>query len=388
MFFFFPYTTDAPVYYWPCATVGIIAVNIVIFFLMVLGLIDPIPCFLSWGNGLHPEQWLTSVFTHGGLGHLLGNMLFLWVFGLVVEGKLGWSKFLACYLGIGMTHAMLEQIVMLGYNGDMIGSLGASAAIFGLIAMAAVWAPKNEITFFWFAIFRSGTFEISIMIMAAAYVGYEVLMASIFGGDAGTSLLHLTGFAVGLPLGIVLLKRGVVDCEGWDIFHVWKGDYGAFRTEPDPIEELRKIQPQLQQREAAQLDAAKAQLATYLQQGNRAAAVRLYEKMKHLAGGWKLQRHELMAIIQALHAETRWRDSAQYMAEAIERFPDSANAVRVKLAQICVVELGRPGKALDILREVDLTSTTSEQDALVKRITAKARQMQLQGVIEFDNDEW
>src|SRR5262245_11868944 len=148
--FFFPYSTDAPVYYWPLATVGLIVANIVVFALMAGGMItDPDAWMLSFADGLHAEQWLTSMFSHAGIEHLLGNMLFLWVFGLVVEGKLGWLKFLTCYLGIGLTQAMLEQIVMLGYTGEVQGSLGASSAIFGLMAMAAVWAPKNEVTFFY-----------------------------------------------------------------------------------------------------------------------------------------------------------------------------------------------------------------------------------------------
>ena len=57
---------------------------------------------LVWGDGIHPVQWVTSMFLHGGVLHLAGNMVFLWVFGLVVEGKLGTAKFVPLYLGIGV----------------------------------------------------------------------------------------------------------------------------------------------------------------------------------------------------------------------------------------------------------------------------------------------
>ncbi len=57
---------------------------------------------LTHGEGLHPVQWVTNNFLHGRIFHLVGNMIFLWGFGLVVEGKLGWWRFLLVYMGIGI----------------------------------------------------------------------------------------------------------------------------------------------------------------------------------------------------------------------------------------------------------------------------------------------
>jgi len=212
-FFFFPYTTDAPVYYWPFATVGLIVANVLIFLAMFNGMIPNADEWMLWyGEGLHPIQWVSNIFTHGGIQHLVGNMLFLWVFGIVVEGKLGWWKFLACYLGIGIVHSMLEQTFMLNYTGEVPGALGASAAIFGLMAMATIWAPLNEITFFYIFGGRTDSFDVSIVVMSMCYTGLELIYVFLFGGSAGSSLLHLTGFVVGLPLGIVLLLTKAVDC--------------------------------------------------------------------------------------------------------------------------------------------------------------------------------
>src|SRR5690606_32187767 len=172
-----------------------------------------------YGEGINPIQWLLSRFMHGDLMHLIGNMLFLWAFGIIVEGKLAWYRFVPCYLFIAVTQAALEQFVMLGYDG-LGGSIGASGAIFGIMAMAAVWAPKNDMTCaYWFVVFV-GVCEIPIAILAAIYVGYDLTIGMLFGGSAMTSWIHLSGAAIGFPLGILLLKRGIVDCEGWDIFHV------------------------------------------------------------------------------------------------------------------------------------------------------------------------
>ena len=135
-----PYNTDAPLYHRPVATVGLIAANTLVF-LGLLGREDIEPWMLSFGNGLHPVEWITSLFLHAGFGHLLGNMLFLWVFGLVIEGKLGWWRFLLVYLGLGAFESAVTQVSMLHETGY---ALGASGAIFGILAMSLIWAQQRD----------------------------------------------------------------------------------------------------------------------------------------------------------------------------------------------------------------------------------------------------
>jgi rhomboid family protein len=279
-------------------------------------------------------------------------------------------------------------LIMLHYTGDVPGAVGASAVIFGIIGMAVVWAPLNEITFFYIVMFRFGTYDVSILSMAGFYACMELFWVMLLGGGAGSSILHLTGLLVGLPLGFLLLNRGVVDCEGWDLVHVWRGDYGAFKIEPTTKELVQEVETLRQQKYGRQLTAAKAQLREYLRAGNTAAAVVLYRKMKDVGGGITLDRDELLAIVKGLHATSRWADSAPFMAELINRFPAGMDQVRIKLAHICVVELNRPGKALDLLQHVDFPRLPPAQTDLAKKLAAKAKQMQAEGVIEFDDDTW
>ncbi len=386
---FVPYSTDAPIYYWPIATVGLILTNVVAFLVVaVSGHLSPQSWILSFGDGLHPEQWLLSIFMHAGPVHLIGNMIFLWLFGLVVEGKLGWWRFLCCYLAIGMGQMAIEQVAMLHYTGEVTGALGASGAIFGVMAMAMIWAPKNEITYFYWVAFYVGTFDLSIALMAGLYASWEVVMICVFGSGAGSSWLHITGFLLGLPLGIILLKRGIVDCEGWDAFSVWSGSYGGFREEPDRTEEYARIDAARKSKDEQLLQAAHQQFQYYLQNGNADAAIRLYEKMKNVRGGIQPERNQWLAIIQWLHSQKRWADSAPLMASYIAAYPKQAEAVRIKLAQICVVELQRPGKALELIAELDTKTLPNKQAALVKRIRDKALDMQQEGVVELDVETW
>ena len=95
--------------------------NVAAYFVVAVGgNLSPESWMLSFADGMHPEQWLLSIFMHAGWMHLIGNMIFLWVFGLVVEGKLGWWRFIPCYLAIGMGQMGIEQFAMLHYTGDRL----------------------------------------------------------------------------------------------------------------------------------------------------------------------------------------------------------------------------------------------------------------------------
>src|ERR1700754_2437324 len=93
-----PYSTDAPLYHWPYATVGVIVANVLAFIGLVMLSEEVLAFALSWTIlvyvNFNPITWITSNYVHGGIGHLLGNMISMFVFGLIVEGKLGCWKFL------------------------------------------------------------------------------------------------------------------------------------------------------------------------------------------------------------------------------------------------------------------------------------------------------
>ena len=97
-----PIGTDAPIYHRPIATVGLIVANVIAFGYSMTNFeeADWLRWMLLTGDGLHPLQWVTHGFLHANIFHLAGNMVFLWAFGLIVEGKLGALAFLGLYLGL------------------------------------------------------------------------------------------------------------------------------------------------------------------------------------------------------------------------------------------------------------------------------------------------
>lgn len=230
----FPYGTDAPIYHRPIATISIITINVLMFFATGMGVDVFVPRTGPYDwlhlhfDQINPLQWLTAAFMHAGVIHLVGNMIFLWVFGLIVEGKIGWMKFSGLYLGICLLKGALTQIPMFLFFDSSGQAFGASGAIFGIMAVALLWAPRNEVScLFAFTWFWIRSFEVSVVAFCGFFVAFQVLFLSLGrwmgGGWMSSELLHLIGFAAGLPWAWWMLRTGRVDCEGWDLISKLQG---------------------------------------------------------------------------------------------------------------------------------------------------------------------
>lgn len=380
---FFPYNTDAPIYHWPYVTVLLIAVNVIGLIGCYTGDIDVHEWMLRYDGALHPAQWVTSNFLHAGAWHLIGNLFFLWPFGLLVEGKVGWWRFLLIYLGIGVVQSAGEQAVMLPFAGSVSGSMGASAVIFGLLGIAWVWAPRNEVTCALVVFYRVVEIDISILIFGAFMVAWQLFFV-IFSESSGSELLHLSGALVGVGVGLAMLRLGFVDCEGYDVLSVFRDKEG--QGESDLLSDAKDLLAE-EPTEFRQ-QAAHTMFRQYVKRGNPKAALQLRRKLAEQGRPMQLDRPELAALISTMHKKRLWRDSAPLMAEYLERFEEKADLVRLGLAKICVLELDRPLRAIELLKELDPLALSQEQKGLYQRLIARAKQMQAEGTLELDDDQW
>ncbi len=380
-----PYRTDAPLYHLPIVTVALILLNATAFIqLLTNNLFVGQGWLLEYGTGMHPLQWLLSRFMHDGYGHLIGNMLFLWIFGMVIEGKLGWWRFLLCYLGLAIGQAALEQTFMAGSTSSIVGSLGASAAIYGLMAMACVWAPMNEVSFMFLFYYRLYTFDVTIGVLAAFYVGIDLTLWIFFGSYAGSSILHLMGAALGGLLGVIMLKWKLVDCEHWDLFSVIRGEYGPDEKKMGPTPSPNQVAKHEENRALE----AKRKFVAYLKIKQAPKSLDLFHKMADMGMPLKLSREELLGLIVGLHKHALWKDSAPLMADFLERFPDQSEAMRLKLAQICLMELERPSKAEELLEPLTQGKLSPEHEKLRRKLLAVAQKQIVDGAVEFEDDAW
>jgi membrane associated rhomboid family serine protease len=382
----FPYTCDALLYHWPIATGVLIAVNVFAYIAAVEEKIDVTNGWiLEYGTGLHPEQWLLSTFMHGSIGHLVGNMVFLWTFGLVTEGKLGWWRFLIVYLGIAVGQSALEQAIVPMIAPDELGSLGASAAIFGLMAMACVWAPINELSVLVILMLRPFTFEVSVGVFAAFYVGLDIVYCFLFGAGALASANHLTGAVIGAMLGVILLKTGVVECEDNDLLSVFSGVHG---TEKQKQREAAELAEKVVERTADQSLELRRKFEAYLKIGKPQEALATLHRARHRKIPLETDRRDLLALIAGLQKEKLWTESAPVMAELLERFPEGSEAVRIKLAQVCLVELDKPGKAIELIKSLDGATLPSQLATARDKVRAVAQRKLNEGELEVDDAVW
>lgn len=317
-----PWNTDAPIYHFPFASIGLIVVNTAVFLALVNGQFTaPEDWILVYGDGWHPLTWVTSNFLHAGWMHLIGNMIFLWGFGLVVEGKIGWWRFLLVFLGIGIAECAIEQTLTQGAEG---GSLGAGAILFGLLAMALVWAPRNEMSCV-ALIYGVHTFDLPILSFAAIYVAIELVTLWWTGFGIGSSLLHLGGGAIGFGVGVAMLKLDWVDCENWDLFAVMadrEGREPAPRPTPEPVKAANR---------AVRLAEGKARLGELLAAGHFDGALALHQSLSRSLNEWELSESELLGLIKGLHAQQNWVASIPLMVECLQRWPERSARVRLKL---------------------------------------------------------
>ncbi len=151
---------------------------------------------------------LTSMFMHGGILHIAGNMLFLWVFGNNIEDRLGRVKFLLFYLLAGLIAVYTQALID---PGSTAPTIGASGAIAGVLGAYALLFPRARVLTLIFIIFFVTLVEIPALILLAIWFILQFVpalgqVAVGSGGDQGVAYFaHVGGFAFGLAVAATML---------------------------------------------------------------------------------------------------------------------------------------------------------------------------------------
>lgn len=196
----------------------LMAINVLVFgysFLLpedlLLSFIDKyalIPALIVQGKNL--SSLITSMFLHGGLGHLIGNMLFLNIFGDNLEDKLGHIKYLLYYFVCGLGASILQIVIS---PGSTIPNLGASGAIAGIMGGYLVLFPRHQID-----ILFSFGFTLRQARVPAYFMLFYWFIAQLFSGVGSLAFMdqsmggvayfaHIGGFATGWLLISPFKKR-------------------------------------------------------------------------------------------------------------------------------------------------------------------------------------
>jgi rhomboid family protein len=198
---FIPYRADVPMRRWPIANFVIIAINVLVFFAGYNLIASDLDGLLLDGNS--PITLFTSLWLHAGLFHLIGNMVFLWVFGNAVCAKVGNLTYSIFYVGCGLAASMAHLVL----NGQP--ALGASGAVNGMVGAFLVLYPRNEVSCFFLLVFRPICFSLSSVWIILYWFTFDVYGAAAGAGGVAY-FAHLGGFAAGfaaitLGLGVRLI---------------------------------------------------------------------------------------------------------------------------------------------------------------------------------------
>ncbi|HTL45014.1 MAG TPA: rhomboid family intramembrane serine protease [Vicinamibacterales bacterium] len=211
----FPLSDVIPSRTTPIVTVSLIVINSVVFLYQWMLPQHALQVFTAQ-YALIPAYFsvsavLTSMFLHGGWMHIIGNMLYLWIFGDNIEDQLGHAGFLVFYLASGAV-AAVGQVMINPFS--VVPMVGASGAIAGVMGAYFVLYPESRILT---AIFIFFFFDL-VEVPAIFFLGIWFLMQLLSGvGSLGVSnasaggtafFAHIGGFLTGLLVGALLRARG------------------------------------------------------------------------------------------------------------------------------------------------------------------------------------
>jgi len=386
IFLYIPYGTDAPLYRLPIITIVMIVINIAVFAMFTGEQVEPY--MLAMGTGLYPVQWLTANFLHADFFHLLFNMLFLWVFGPVIEGRMGAFRMLAIYLGIAIVFGAVFQILTLGLEPGF--ALGASGVIFGLAAMSFIWAPESKVhgyVIFWF--FRYGFVkdtETEISIIVGFFAVLQVLGSLLLGNNLLGELGHILGAILGLAVAIGLLKLKFVDCEYQDIFSVWSGAKERAEIEAKDENAIQRRERGLQKRQKRQ-NLLSEEIKLAIEHQTPLPAFVIAQRTEREFADWTLPQELHLKMIQQLLAGKHWTEATASMRHYLERHQEQASSIRIMLVQALLVQ-NKPSAAMKVLGSIPLQEMGAEQQSAISKIRKKAEAMHQknleEGVYEMD----
>lgn len=218
-----PLHDDNPTSIMPIVTVSMIFICVAVFFWEIsltgseqfyISALSVIPSTLLSGKSLSPDVMVippaatlfTSMFLHGGWMHLIGNMLYLWIFGNNVEDAMGHARFVIFYLLCGLIAGLAHAIPNAASD---IPTLGASGAIAGVLGAYLILYPHARVLVFIPLGFLSRTVYLPAIIVLGLWFVLQIVSTAFEqqGGGGGVAWgAHIGGFVAGMVL-IPLFKR-------------------------------------------------------------------------------------------------------------------------------------------------------------------------------------
>jgi len=344
-----PIRTETVIRRTPSVNFGLIAANALIFLLFDQRFAsDGMWAFrqqhlhlLGFEPSIH--QFFTYQFIHADLMHLVGNMLFLWVFGNSVNAKMGNGPYLLFYVAggafAGWAHAMLHPNPLAGASGAVAAITTAYLALF----------PRSRVTvLIWFFFFIHFVEVPAMIIIGLKIIVWDNIIGPNLGGSEKVAYhAHLAGYLFGFVGAMGMLLVRALPRDQFDMLALWKrwrqrrelaavmarpgaaawAQYGAVgRTVPvDP--EARAVED----RRTDEIADLRARIGVELERKANSAAATLYEQLLSREPTQCLSEAQQLDIAREFYASGKFAQAAAAFDRFVECYPNSIEAGNVRL---------------------------------------------------------
>ncbi len=160
-------------------------------------------------RGFSMPGFLGHILLHGGFMHLIGNMIFLWVFGNAVCTNINNWVYLIAFLFCTVVSASVHVLM------DGQPAIGASGAINGIVGMVFAMYPLNRVHLYWLVFFNGGSTSCRAWVIIMAWFVFDI-GGALIGSHGVAYWAHIGGFIGGVCFGLVALKTGWVELTQYD----------------------------------------------------------------------------------------------------------------------------------------------------------------------------
>jgi membrane associated rhomboid family serine protease len=289
-------------------------------------------------------QFFTYQFVHAGAMHLLGNMLFLWVFGNGVNGKMGDWPYLLFYLGGGVFAAWGYAFV----HEETFRLVGASGAVAAITTAYLALFPRSRVTILVWLIFIY-FFEVSAMIIIGLkIIAWDNIIAPGLSGSGNVAhQAHLAGYLFGFAGALGMLWLRALPRDQFDILALWKRwyrrrEFAAATARPAAAAQARygsvaRVDPPdpkrraIEEQRADKIADLRGRVGEALERRDMTEAVALYEQLSATDPQQCLSERQQLEIARELYSTNRFPQAAAAFERLVECYPNSGEAGNVRL---------------------------------------------------------
>ncbi len=359
-----PIRTEAAIRRTPSVNYALMAINVLAFFLTepriggtrLAAMAQEHLFFHAPSPALH--QFFTYQFLHGDIWHLLGNMLFLWVFGNSVCGKMRGGPYLLFYLACGVFAAWANALL----KTEPFSLIGASGAIAGVTTAYLALFPRSYVTVMVWFFFFIHFFELPAMII----IGLKIIVWDNViapglgrGSEQVAHLAHLGGYLFGFLGALSMLLVRALPRDQFDILALWSrwnrrrawtaatnDPAGAARARIGTVAHDDSADAKKREIESQHLDKIaefRGLIGRRIDLGETSEAIGLYEQLQALSPRQALAETHQLEIAREYYRTGRFASAAEAFERFVECYPDATETpnVRLLLGIICARDLQR-----------------------------------------------